>query len=438
MKLDYIYLDSYKNLKDFEVAFNEGSSVNALIGNNGSGKSNVLEALATAFAAVYNEQTIDFIYDICYRINNSKYRISNRGGTIFTRDGKNVRKAERRFSLPRGIFLYYCGETERLKNISDTYIDKAFSKALKNNGETVLKYISFVGLREFPAAMLANAVYKSNSFENICDLVGIESIGGPVEFVLKRPTWSKSAPITNDSFWNAQGTVAAVLSQLVEMGVLNISNKDSATITVDNIANVRIDSENCFDLFAKLELLLQADILKEIRFNVIKDDVSMQLEMLSEGEKQLAQLLCLLEATKEYRALFLLDEFDSFLHPNWQRRFAEIISEIEITGQVIFTTHSPLTLGKMRKENIRILKDGQVFEPSADTFNRDITEVLEEIMDVGKRPVDVEKAMRDFRNSVIHGNKKDALIHENTLRELLSRDDPFWVTAGHLLSRMGD
>lgn len=306
------------------------------------------------------------------------------------------------------------------------------------HGETVLKYISFVGLREFPAAMLANAVYKSNSFENICDLVGIESIGGPVEFVLKRPTWSKSAPITNDSFWNAQGTVAAVLSQLAEMGVLNISNKDSATITVDNIANVRIDSENCFDLFAKLELLLQADILKEIRFNVIKDDVSMQLEMLSEGEKQLAQLLCLLEATKEYRALFLLDEFDSFLHPNWQRRFAEIISEIEITGQVIFTTHSPLTLGKMRKENIRILKDGQVFEPSADTFNRDITEVLEEIMDVGKRPVDVEKAMRDFRNSVIHGNKKDALIHENTLRELLSRDDPFWVTAGHLLSRMGD
>lgn len=68
MKLDYIYLDSYKNLKDFEVAFNEGSSVNALIGNNGSGKSNVLEALATAFAAVYNEQKIDFIYDICYRI----------------------------------------------------------------------------------------------------------------------------------------------------------------------------------------------------------------------------------------------------------------------------------------------------------------------------------------------------------------------------------
>ena len=64
MKLDYIYLDSYKNLKDFEVAFNEGSSVNALIGNNGSGKSNVLEALATAFAAVsdFTLPTLDDLF----------------------------------------------------------------------------------------------------------------------------------------------------------------------------------------------------------------------------------------------------------------------------------------------------------------------------------------------------------------------------------------
>src|SRR5699024_12101677 len=55
-------------------------------------------------------------------------------------------------------------------------------------------------------------------------------------------------------------------------------------------------------------------------------------------------------------------------------------------GQILFTTHSPLTLGKMKKESIRILKDGTVYEPAADTFNRDITEVLEEIMEVGKRP----------------------------------------------------
>lgn len=436
MKINYIYIDGYKNLKDIEIYLDEGSIVNALIGNNGSGKSNVLEALATVFAAIYNNQSVDFTYDIQYQINDSKYQISNREKPLFTKDGKTVKSSDRMIALPRGIFLYYCGETERLRGISEGYIDKAFTKALKSDGETVLKYISFVGLREFPVAMIANAVYKSRSFESVCDLIGIESIGGPVEFVLKRPNWSKSAPITNESFWNAQGTVAVVLHQLKEIGSLSIIGRDSAIITVDSVPNVRLDSENAFDLFKKLELLLQADILREIRFNVVKDGAVVDVDMLSEGEKQLAQLLCLLEATKEYRALFLLDEFDSFLHPNWQRRFAEIISEIDITGQVLFTTHSPLTLGKMQKENIRILKDGQVFEPSADTFNRDITEVLEEIMEVGKRPVDVTRAIQDFRNAAIHGNKEIAIKHENTLKELLSEEDPFWVTARHLMARL--
>ena len=55
-----------------------------------------------------------------------------------------------------------------MKNISDTYIDKAFSKALKNNGETVLKYISFVGLREFPAAMLTSLDKGTQPFV-VCD-----------------------------------------------------------------------------------------------------------------------------------------------------------------------------------------------------------------------------------------------------------------------------
>lgn len=436
MKINYLYLDGYKNLKNLEIFFEEDSVVNAIIGNNGSGKSNVLEALAMVFAATYNNKSVDFTYDLQYKINNSEYHLSNREKIIFERNGKPIKKSDFRAALPRGIFLYYCGETDRLKSISTDYMDKAFEKALKTDGETVLKYISFVGLREFPATMLANAVYKSRSFDSVCDLIGIESIGGPIKFALKRPYWSKSASITEDSFWNAQGIVAKVLFKLKDKGLFNIIDKDHAVITVESVSDIDLDAENAFDLFIKLELLLQADILEKIEFKVIKNDIAISLDMLSEGEKQLAQLLCLLEATKEYRALFLLDEFDSFLHPNWQRRFAEIISDIDITGQVIFTTHSPLTLGKMQKENIRILKDGQVFEPSADTFNRDITEVLEEIMEVGKRPVDVEKAIKDFRNAAVHGEKDEAEIHKNTLKELLSDDDPFWITVGHLMSRL--
>lgn len=414
----------------------EDSSVAAIIGNNGSGKSNILEALTQIFSAVYNEKTVDFRYKICYSIYNDDFQISNFDNVQFFKNGKKVSKQDRRSSLPRGIFLYYCGETDRLKKLALDCVDKAFENALKKDEEVTTRYISCVGLREFTAALLANAKYKNSTFEKVCDLIGIQEVGGPIDFQLIRPSWSKKAPLTEDSFWNAQGTVAILLHKLKDSGELIKLDNDHALIRVNSISDISLDSENPFDLFVRFELLIQAGILSDISFTILKDGESLSPDMLSEGEKQLAQFLCLLEATKEYRALFLLDEFDSFLHPNWQRRFAEIISEIHITGQILFTTHSPLTLGKMKKESIRILKDGTVYEPAADTFNRDITEVLEEIMEVGKRPVEVEDAINRFRNFAVHGEKESANDVIKELKTLLSEDDPYWITVSHMMARL--
>ena len=436
MKIHSIYIDGYKNLNNIEIFMPEDTSVSAIIGNNGSGKSNILEALTQIFSAVYNGKSVDFRYKICYSIYDDNFEISNLAGVQFLKNGKKLGKQDRRSSLPRGIFLYYCGETDRLRRLALDCVDKAFENALKKEGEVATKYISYVGLREFTAAVLANAKYENSTFEKVCDLIGIQGIRGPVEFQLTRPSWSKKAPLTEDSFWNAQGSVATLLHKLKDSGELVKLDNDHALIRVDRISDISLDSENPFDLFVRFELLIQAGILSDITFTIIKNGKPLSPDMLSEGEKQLAQFLCLLEATKEYRALFLLDEFDSFLHPNWQRRFAEIISEIHITGQILFTTHSPLTLGKMKKESIRILKDGTVYEPAADTFNRDITEVLEEIMEVGKRPVEVEDAINRFRNFAVHGEKESANDVIKELKTLLSEEDPYWITVSHMMARL--
>ena len=197
-----------------EIFMPEDSSVAAIIGNNGSGKSNILEALTQIFSAVYNEKTVDFRYKICYSIYNDDFQISNFDNVQFFKNGKKVSKQDRRSSLPRGIFLYYCGETDRLKKLALDCVDKAFENALKKDEEVTTRYISCVGLREFTAALLANAKYKNSTFEKVCDLIGIQEVGGPIDFQLIRPSWSKKAPLTEDSFWNAQGTVAILLHKL--------------------------------------------------------------------------------------------------------------------------------------------------------------------------------------------------------------------------------
>lgn len=436
MKINYIYIDGYKNLNKLEVSFDNNSTVNALIGNNGSGKSNVIEALTKVFIAVYNDSTVDFVYEIHYTISDNEIVLCNKEKTVFLKNGKSVKKSEKETCLPRSIFLYYCGETDRIQNFASDCQDKKFEKALKTDGEIVARYVSSVGLKEFAAALLANAICQNSTYDRVCELINIYNIGGPVTFSLGRPSWSKSAPITEESFWNAQGTVAMLLHAIKDVGELQITDKNTAKIIVKNIADLKLGAESAFDLFIRFELLIQAGILNSIDFKIVKEGVEITSNDLSEGEKQLAQFLCLLEATKDYRALFLLDEFDSFLHPNWQRRFAEIIDGISITGQVLFTTHSPLTLGKVRKENIRILKDGKIYIPSVDTYNRDITEVLDEIMEVTKRPIEIEKAIKYFRNAVMHNRKDEAYKAYESLKELLSKEDPYWGAVDHLLANM--
>lgn len=436
MKINYIYIDGYKNLNKLEASFDNNSTVNALIGNNGSGKSNVIEALTKVFIAVYNDSTVDFVYEIHYTISDNEIVLCNKEKTVFLKNGKSVKKSEKETCLPRSIFLYYCGETDRIQNFASDCQDKKFEKALKTDGEIVARYVSSVGLKEFAAALLANAICQNSTYDRVCELINIYNIGGPVTFNLGRPSWSKSAPITEESFWNAQGTVAMLLHAIKDVGELQITDKNTAKIIVKNIADLKLGAESAFDLFIRFELLIQAGILNSIDFKIVKEGVEITSNDLSEGEKQLAQFLCLLEATKDYRALFLLDEFDSFLHPNWQRRFAEIIDGISITGQVLFTTHSPLTLGKVRKENIRILKDGKIYIPSVDTYNRDITEVLDEIMEVTKRPIEIEKAIKYFRNAVMHNRKDEAYKAYESLKELLSKEDPYWGAVDHLLANM--
>jgi predicted ATP-dependent endonuclease of OLD family len=66
MKLDYLKIDEFKNLRDFEINFDEGSQTTVLVGRNGSGKSNLLEALTLIFRDLDLGEPPAFSYELHY------------------------------------------------------------------------------------------------------------------------------------------------------------------------------------------------------------------------------------------------------------------------------------------------------------------------------------------------------------------------------------
>jgi recombinational DNA repair ATPase RecF len=67
MRLDEVTIGEFKNLRDLRVDFDESSSYTVLVGENGAGKSNLIEALSLIFRNLDLDQEAPFTYHLKYR-----------------------------------------------------------------------------------------------------------------------------------------------------------------------------------------------------------------------------------------------------------------------------------------------------------------------------------------------------------------------------------
>ena len=109
-------------------------------------------------------------------------------------------------------------------------------------------------------------------------------------------------------------------------------------------------------------------MIEEVRIRVrLKgNDGSVTFREMSEGEQQLLTVLGLLRFTAEDESLFLLDEPDTHLNPRWcvdylsyLKKFVGRDPESEDNSHVVLTTHNPLAIADLAKEQVQILHRDQ-------------------------------------------------------------------------------
>ena len=101
-----------------------------------------------------------------------------------------------------------------------------------------------------------------------------------------------------------------------------------------------------------------------LRMTILKDDTTLEIGQLSDGEKctialigDLARRLALANPEKknplEGSGIALIDEVELHMHPKWQRKIIPMLSETFPNIQFIITTHSPQVLGEL-DDNINV------------------------------------------------------------------------------------
>ena len=129
MRIEKLWIEDFKNLKDFSIAFDTHYMNSVLIGHNGTGKSNLIEAIVTIFKDLDLGNVTPFNYELLYSCRNHKIQIissNSKKHPSITVDGKKMSlskfcKVSDRKYLPKHVFAYYSGPGNRLETLFDDH-----------------------------------------------------------------------------------------------------------------------------------------------------------------------------------------------------------------------------------------------------------------------------------------------------------------------------
>ena len=336
-----------KAFKNLDVSLeNNTSGVMAFIGNNGSGKSNLLEAISAIFKHLYDkkEKDIPFNFSLTYIIGSSKdiVKITKKGSSVTT-EINSQSKSDPYNYLPKQIVAIYSGEEDRLWK--------------KYYLPTYQEYIAKIGLETYnnmPKMLYINKFYWHisllclllNQFNNLEDtfcseILGIENTNS-IKFSFNKANYK------------------SYKDSIVKQFISKIDKKQEYTLEelrtiIEQEGYTLIDVYKFFYIaFTPADQKMLQDIV--IKYN----NENLEIEDFSEGEKKMILIKAALEFAAQEDSLFILDEPDAHIHLSNKMQIKKVLEEYEQNRQVIITTHSPTLTDCLENESIYMLDRGKL------------------------------------------------------------------------------
>lgn len=346
MKIKKLQIKNYKNI-DADLV--HSSDLIAFIGNNGSGKSNLLEAISHIFRSLYvAKYKTNFNYLIEYETSKKNIvKIEKIGKEIIYHLNKKPVSDISNY-LPQKVVAIYSGEETRLFDdcFGPFYLEfvNNINKAQSQGTEySELPKMLFLNKFYWNIALLSLLVSDSPDnkkfLENVLRIKDLNKIKIKIDFIKR-----------NYEKYNDNKALRLVR---------DIDEKPEYTL--EQFKNLLSEKEYTPDnVFKYLYLAYTPKDAKIINDIIIEFTDGLTVSDLSEGEKKLLLIKGALEFAGQEDSVFLLDEPDSHIHISNKEQITNSFTDYLDYRQIIITTHSPTLTQCIKDENVYMLNNGKI------------------------------------------------------------------------------
>lgn len=418
-------IDNNKCLDDFNIRFEidkEHGSSTVLIGENGTGKSSMLQAVLTimmSFDSEAVEKTITYPYSIKYFYKGSIITL-NRSGKNYTvsiddkpfckgslKTVKAILRARNKSIFPERVNYFYSGLNNQIRR-SFQLVD---TKYVKKCRDATVRYWNALYLTNrtyteaFPkrrynycseeliplyliAIICGNDSSDKQTLSDQCNITKIETVSIDISVKeLRERLANDIVEIGKEGICDLVDFIDYRFTEHFRQGLL-FQEGIRFVFELHNIGAIDADTVAFFSFFEKLSTILSVKYSVTVKVG----DTPVNCADLSEGQRQLIKIIGMLSICKNEDTLVLMDEPDAHMNPKWKYELKSTIDrclENSVNTQAIIATHDPLVINGVDKSFIRVftstlrLVDNtnkystRVIEPTEDTEGLGIDGLLQ-------------------------------------------------------------
>lgn len=370
MKLKTLYIQKYKNLSPITIDFESGNGLTMLVGNNGSGKSNVLEVISGVFHDLFkgkSERKLTCDYTLKYVLNDIECKIEQKNGMLRCYgDTFKSRDSFIEHNAPNNIIGLYSGEEDRLWTTFYESYYKAHIRRIKTFRHQDRMRLMLINKYYWNVALLTLLLSNNETLlPFIKEELGINNVS---KIILQFDF--RFYDNLNELLKTFIDRINPNHQNKVEYGTENLRNDIFYSVLTDENGEIIVDEngdkllvENGVTDSEVFRYLMQAYMPKKEKvisdiIIYLNDDITVQ--HLSEGEKKLILVKTVLEVLSDEKTLILMDEPDAHLHEGRKPSLYALMKEYS-NRQIIIATHSPIMaqLAKEKELLMLELEDGK-------------------------------------------------------------------------------